>query len=122
MAATDSLLCSIDGAIAAVADANISISDDGFVRGDGAFEVLRLANHTRHRHRPDPRGEGAPVRRAGGTGKEGPTTAHFRAALRRAPPPPPPRDRNPPLITAGRNQAARAGEEGEYELGQLLEA
>src|SRR2546422_863592 len=42
MAATDSLLCSIDGAIAAAADASISIADDGFVRGDGAFEVLRL--------------------------------------------------------------------------------
>jgi branched-chain amino acid aminotransferase len=35
-------LCSIDGEIAPVAECTISITDDGFVRGDGAFEVLRL--------------------------------------------------------------------------------
>jgi len=37
-----SLLCSIDGDIGAIEDARISITDDGFLRGDGAFEVLRL--------------------------------------------------------------------------------
>jgi branched-chain amino acid aminotransferase len=37
-----SLLCSIDGQIGPVEDARISITDDGFLRGDGAFEVLRL--------------------------------------------------------------------------------
>jgi branched-chain amino acid aminotransferase len=36
------LLCSIDGEIAPVGDGRISIVDDGFLRGDGAFEVLRL--------------------------------------------------------------------------------
>jgi branched-chain amino acid aminotransferase len=35
-------LCSIDGEIAPIADSRISIADDGFLRGDGAFEVLRL--------------------------------------------------------------------------------
>jgi branched-chain amino acid aminotransferase len=35
-------LCSIDGAVAPVAESTISITDEGFVRGDGAFEVLRL--------------------------------------------------------------------------------
>ena len=37
-----SLLCSIDGEIGPIAEAHISITDDGFLRGDGAFEVLRL--------------------------------------------------------------------------------
>jgi branched-chain amino acid aminotransferase len=37
-----SLLCSIDGAIGPVEEARISITDDGLLRGDGAFEVLRL--------------------------------------------------------------------------------
>jgi branched-chain amino acid aminotransferase len=37
-----SLLCSIDGEIGPLDEARISITDDGFVRGDGAFEVLRL--------------------------------------------------------------------------------
>jgi branched-chain amino acid aminotransferase len=36
------LLCSVDGAIGPVADATISITDDGFLRGDGAFEMLKL--------------------------------------------------------------------------------
>jgi branched-chain amino acid aminotransferase len=35
-------LCSIDGEIAPVAESRISILDEGFLRGDGAFEVLRL--------------------------------------------------------------------------------
>lgn len=35
-------LCSIDGEIAPVVDSRISIADEGFLRGDGAFEVLRL--------------------------------------------------------------------------------
>jgi branched-chain amino acid aminotransferase len=35
-------LCSIDGRIAPVAESTVSIADDGFLRGDGAFEVLRL--------------------------------------------------------------------------------
>jgi branched-chain amino acid aminotransferase len=37
-----SLICSIDGEIGPVADARISITDEGFLRGDGAFEVMRL--------------------------------------------------------------------------------
>jgi branched-chain amino acid aminotransferase len=37
-----SLLCSIDGEIGPVADARVSVTDDGFLRGDGAFEVIRL--------------------------------------------------------------------------------
>jgi branched-chain amino acid aminotransferase len=36
------LLCSIDGHIGPVADATVSITDDGFLRGDGAFEMLKL--------------------------------------------------------------------------------
>jgi branched-chain amino acid aminotransferase len=39
-----SLLCSIDGDVGPIEDARISITDDGFLRGDGAFEVLRLYN------------------------------------------------------------------------------
>ncbi len=35
-------LVSIDGAIGAIADATISISDDGLLRGDGVFEVAKL--------------------------------------------------------------------------------
>jgi branched-chain amino acid aminotransferase len=37
-----SLLCSIDGEIGPLDQARVSITDDGFLRGDGAFEVLRL--------------------------------------------------------------------------------
>jgi branched-chain amino acid aminotransferase len=37
-----SLLCSIDGVITPVEDGRIAITDDGLLRGDGAFEVLRL--------------------------------------------------------------------------------
>jgi branched-chain amino acid aminotransferase len=36
------LLSSIDGSIAPVEEGRISVADDGFLRGDGAFEVLRL--------------------------------------------------------------------------------
>jgi branched-chain amino acid aminotransferase len=36
------LLCSVDGHIGPVADATVSITDDGFLRGDGAFEMLKL--------------------------------------------------------------------------------
>jgi branched-chain amino acid aminotransferase len=36
------LLCSIDGTVTSIEDARIGVSDDGFLRGDGAFEVLRL--------------------------------------------------------------------------------
>jgi branched-chain amino acid aminotransferase len=35
-------LASLDGAIADVADVRIPVTDDGFLRGDGVFEVLRL--------------------------------------------------------------------------------
>jgi branched-chain amino acid aminotransferase len=35
-------LASLDGAISAVADARIPVSDEGLLRGDGAFEVIRL--------------------------------------------------------------------------------
>ena len=34
------LLCSVDGRITPVGEATISITDDGFLRGDGAFEML----------------------------------------------------------------------------------
>jgi branched-chain amino acid aminotransferase len=37
-----SLPCSIDGRIGPVADATVSIADDGFLRGDGAFEMLKI--------------------------------------------------------------------------------
>jgi branched-chain amino acid aminotransferase len=37
-----SLLCSIDGDIGSTAAGRIAIEDDGLLRGDGAFEVLRL--------------------------------------------------------------------------------
>jgi branched-chain amino acid aminotransferase len=36
------LLCSVDGRIGPAADGTISITDDGFLRGDGAFEMLKL--------------------------------------------------------------------------------
>jgi branched-chain amino acid aminotransferase len=35
-------ICSIDGEIQPVADARISVGDEGFLRGDGAFEVINL--------------------------------------------------------------------------------
>jgi branched-chain amino acid aminotransferase len=35
-------LCSIDGRITPVAEATISITDDGFLRGDGAFDMLKV--------------------------------------------------------------------------------
>jgi branched-chain amino acid aminotransferase len=36
------LLCSVDGQIMPVDKATVSITDDGFLRGDGAFEMLKL--------------------------------------------------------------------------------
>jgi branched-chain amino acid aminotransferase len=36
------LLCSLDGTVMPVGEANVSIMDDGFIRGDGAFEMLKL--------------------------------------------------------------------------------
>jgi branched-chain amino acid aminotransferase len=36
------MLSSIDGAIGPVAEARIPVTDDGLLRGDGAFEVMRL--------------------------------------------------------------------------------
>src|SRR5919202_5920440 len=36
------LICSINGEIAPVGEGRIAIDDDGLLRGDGAFEVLRL--------------------------------------------------------------------------------
>lgn len=36
------MLASIDGVIAPLADASIPVTDDGLLRGDGAFEVARL--------------------------------------------------------------------------------
>jgi branched-chain amino acid aminotransferase len=36
------LLCSLDGTIMPVGEATVSIMDDGFIRGDGAFEMLKL--------------------------------------------------------------------------------
>src|SRR5215213_11663025 len=35
-------LASIDGAIAPVAEAVVPVADDGLLRGDGVFEVIRL--------------------------------------------------------------------------------
>src|SRR4051812_5065758 len=35
-------LASIDGQVGPVAEARISITDEGLLRGDGAFEVMRL--------------------------------------------------------------------------------
>jgi branched-chain amino acid aminotransferase len=44
MAAPDpgTLLCSLDGAVMPVGEATISIMDEGLIRGDGAFEMLKL--------------------------------------------------------------------------------
>ena len=36
------LLCTVDGRIGPVAEATVSITDDGFLRGDGVFEMLKL--------------------------------------------------------------------------------
>ena len=36
------LLCSVDGVVAPVGEASVSIMDDGLIRGDGAFEMLKL--------------------------------------------------------------------------------
>ena len=35
-------LASVDGAVSPVADARIPVTDEGFLRGDGGFEVLRV--------------------------------------------------------------------------------
>jgi branched-chain amino acid aminotransferase len=35
-------LCSIDGRISPVGEATVAVSDEGLLRGDGAFEVMRL--------------------------------------------------------------------------------
>jgi branched-chain amino acid aminotransferase len=48
MAAPDpeKLLCSVDGEVMPAGEATISIMDEGLIRGDGAFEVLKLyENH-----------------------------------------------------------------------------
>jgi branched-chain amino acid aminotransferase len=37
-----SLLCSVDGDVMPVGEATISIMDEGLIRGDGAFEMLKL--------------------------------------------------------------------------------
>jgi branched-chain amino acid aminotransferase len=42
MGERESLLCAVDGSIGPVSEARIAVADDGFLRGDGAFEVLRL--------------------------------------------------------------------------------
>jgi branched-chain amino acid aminotransferase len=36
------LLCSVDGLVMPVGEASVSIMDDGLIRGDGAFEMLKL--------------------------------------------------------------------------------
>src|SRR3954454_17229723 len=36
------LLCSVDGRIGPLSEATVSIADEGFLRGDGAYEMLRL--------------------------------------------------------------------------------
>jgi branched-chain amino acid aminotransferase len=38
----DTLPCSVDGRIGPVGEATVSIADDGFLRGDGVFEMLKL--------------------------------------------------------------------------------
>jgi branched-chain amino acid aminotransferase len=38
------LLCSVDGSVMPVGEASVSIMDDGLIRGDGAFEMLKLYN------------------------------------------------------------------------------
>ena len=38
----DAKLASVDGAISPPGEATISILDDGLLRGDGAFEVIKL--------------------------------------------------------------------------------
>src|SRR5215210_8235677 len=35
-------LASVDGAVSPVGEARIPVSDEGFLRGDGGFEVLRV--------------------------------------------------------------------------------
>jgi branched-chain amino acid aminotransferase len=35
-------LASIDGAVMAAAEATIPVTDEGLLRGDGVFEVIRL--------------------------------------------------------------------------------
>jgi branched-chain amino acid aminotransferase len=37
-----SLLCSIDGRITSVEEGTVPVTDEGFLRGDGAFELLKL--------------------------------------------------------------------------------
>jgi len=36
------MLASVDGAIGPAEEARIPVSDEGLLRGDGAFEVMRL--------------------------------------------------------------------------------
>src|SRR5687768_5255551 len=40
--APPTFFASVDGEITPVADAKISITDDGFLRGDGAFDMLKV--------------------------------------------------------------------------------
>jgi branched-chain amino acid aminotransferase len=40
--APETLLCSLDGEITPAGEARISIMDDGLIRGDGAFEMMKL--------------------------------------------------------------------------------
>ena len=40
------MLASVDGAIGPAEQATIPVSDDGLLRGDGAFEVMRLYSGT----------------------------------------------------------------------------
>ena len=35
-------LASLDGAVAAAAETSIPVTDEGFLRGDGVFEVVRV--------------------------------------------------------------------------------
>ncbi len=46
MATTSADLASLDGAIAPVAATSIPVGDEGFLRGDGAFEVARVYDGT----------------------------------------------------------------------------
>src|SRR4051812_18699825 len=52
------LLASVDGAIGAAPDMTVSVTDDGLLRGDGVFEVVRLYRGRPFAMEGRPRGEG----------------------------------------------------------------
>ena len=61
----NALLASVDGRIGPPAEATISILDEGLLRGDGAFEVIKLyGGHRVPARRPTSTGSAAPPRRS----------------------------------------------------------